>query len=340
MWCVALPIGVLLVRAQSALCASQTSRIFGRYLEGDLGAVFRARLLMRWLVAIVWSLLPGEWFPENANTFLQIAFAWVGLVATFFIAWQVSGHVASALAALLLSACWLVWGMLPLGFSIAYPYDLPAFAFSALGMFALLRGRVVELVGVVLFGTLNKETTVWLVFAALLMESQRTSWRRGLAVAGAAMAAYAVAYAGPRIWLAGSLSPMRWLTVDLVEDKAAGTSRIVSNLLELLTLRHGSPSENVYWFFVLFLPGLLGWRRLAAPLRSFTLAASVHVVANFVCGNLWEVRIFNELVPLGATSAVAVLVPWLEARGLAPELTSGRAGEEVARTKGAPPGPG
>jgi len=305
-----LPVAVLVVRAQAALCQGMQGRIFEDYIQGTLGAVFEARVLMRLLIASVWTLLPGGYFPSHVNVLLQIGFTWAGLVACFLVARQFLSYTA-ALAVSFLVSLWLLWGMLPMGFSLAYPYDLPAFAFSALGMLAILRWDVTGFAAVILFGTLNKETIVWLLPVFAFTAARRETACRALALSVLMAILFAVVYVGVRWGIQARVPRLGFVTIDLVEDKVAGISRVATNLRELLWVRHGTPTENVYWFATLFVPGLLAWRKLSAAIRLFYSGAALLCAANFICGNIWEVRIFNEIVPLGALSAVVALSHWL-----------------------------
>jgi hypothetical protein len=303
-----LPLAVLLVRCQIALSGIKYWHVFDQYLKGGLEPVFQARLLMGVLIGVVWSLIPGPWFPEHVNVVLQVCFVWVGLWATWAYArnWLPMGY---ALAAAILAGFWLEWGMLPMGFSISYPYDLPAFALSALGVLALRRGDFWGLAAIVAFGTLNKETMVWLVAACVALQlmrrpAPRLGWLRVFALAAICAAVYSVA----RLAMVRSGGPL--VTATLYEDVPARITRVEANVRELLTLRHGLPSENVYWFALLFVPVAFLWRRLEAADRALWLGAAALFVANFICGNIWEVRIFNEIVPLGAVAWVLAIRLW------------------------------
>jgi len=303
-----LPLAVLLVRCQIALSGIKYWQVFDQYLKGELEPVFQARCLMRLLVGVVWSLIPGPWFPEHVDVLLQIGFVWAGLWATWVYArnWLPMGY---ALAAAILAGFWLEWGMLPMEFSMAYPYDLPAFALSALGILALRRSRFRDLAAVVAFGTLNKETMVWLVAACVALQlmrppAPRMGWGRVFALAAICAAVYCAA----RLTVVGSGGPL--VTATLYEDVPARITRVEANVRELLTLRHGRPSENVYWFALLFVPVAFVWRRLGAADRALWVGAAVLFVANFICGNIWEVRIFNEIVPLGAVAWMLAIRLW------------------------------
>jgi hypothetical protein len=317
-----LPLSVLVVRAQVALCSAQYQQLFEKYLSGELGTVFESRVLMRTLIPMVWAAAPTLWFPYQTNLFLQILFLWSGLIAFWAFCRQYLEPIES-LGCCAVAALWLIWGMLPMGFSLAYPYDLPAFAFSALGMLILQRRDYWALVAVVLFGVLCKETLVWLVVAGLFVELRRDSQGFGrlrwLIVALVATGAYLA----PRLALTWhSVRPAAFVTVDLIDDKVAGTPRWLSNLDELLRLRHGSLTENVYWYSLLYVAAVFVWKHLPPLLQSLWGGAVLLVVGNFFCGNIWEVRIFNEIVPLGAITTFLALKRCIPASEPAPTTSS------------------
>ncbi len=306
---VLVPVALLIVRCQLALCSRTYFDTLDQYLRGAMEPVFGARVLMRLLIPIMWSVAPTLWLPEDANLLLQILAAGTGLVGCYAFARAYLTR-SEALASALLCALWLLWGMLPMGFSMAYPYDLPALAFSSLGMLALLRNDFWGLVLLVGLGTLNKETMLWLVTSAFAREwiAPRSAGGR-LRVLGL-FGAFSIAYLVPRLVM-GSLSGRFPVTVSLYEDPVARISRVEANLRELLTLAHGSLTENVYWYALLFLPVFALWRRLDASLRALWLGAGFLVATNLVLGNIWEVRIFNELLPLASTTCfLLVRVLW------------------------------
>ncbi|MGC8841021.1 MAG: hypothetical protein ACP5QZ_06135 [Candidatus Sumerlaeaceae bacterium] len=296
-----LPFAVLLVRVQHALCAHASNGIFNSFLQGQLGPVFSSRILMRLLIPGVWSLAPHAWFPEHANQLLQIGFTGIGLIATYELArsWL---SATAALGVSYLAGAWLAWGMLPMGYSFAYPYDLPTFAFSALGLLALARRDLWGFAGTVFFGVLCKETIVWLLVVVAIMEWRRRGMLFGWWVFSGLVLLAIVCYALPRLGFLGSrLYP--FATVELWENKEAKITRVAANIREFGTLAHGSPTENIYWFATIFLPVVFVWRHGLSPfLRACWMGALVLFTGNFICGNVWEVRIFNEIVPLGAVT--------------------------------------
>jgi hypothetical protein len=67
--------------------------------------------------------------------------------------------------------------------------------------------------------------------------------------------------------------------------------------------------QNVWWVMLLHAPGLLFFRRLPRPLQAAYLATPVFLAPLFLFANVFEFRLYDELIPLGAMSCAALLVP-------------------------------
>ena len=194
-------------------------------------------------------------------------------------------------------------GFLRVGYCISWPYDLPAMAFAAVGLWAILSRRFWLMASVIAVGTLNKETTAFLIFAYGL-SAWPTLPKRTLFIQGLTLAVlFAVAYETPRLLL--QADPSLVVTVSL--DNGL-TARWRDNLQHLL-LRggHGLVEENIYWALTLHLVPLVCWRTLPWGLRSAYLSTAAFFLPVFFFGNIYELRLYNELIPLGALSTVVVL---------------------------------
>jgi len=72
-----------------------------------------------------------------------------------------------ALVAAFLVFLYLPWGFMPIGFSITYPYGIPAMMFCVSGLWMIATHRFGPLWILLIVGTLNRETMIWLVPAYL-----------------------------------------------------------------------------------------------------------------------------------------------------------------------------
>jgi hypothetical protein len=221
-------------------------------------------------------------------------------------------HPAIACAAPLLACAFLPWGFLENGFNMSYPYDLPVVFFSALAIWFIVSGQYWPLLATIVLGTLNKETMVWLVpvyvLQSLLEGGPRARrWLRSILLGGA----FAACYLGPRV-LMGTPDDHAALTFSsradqVLKNGAIAHTRLQSNLQELRLNHRGRFYQNVYWVFLLHLPALIGWRRLPRQLRLLYAGVPFLLVPLFVFGNICELRLYNEIIPLGAVAATCVL---------------------------------
>jgi hypothetical protein len=146
---------------------------------------------------------------------------------------------------------------------------------------------------------------VFLLPAYVLAEWRAEPGRVLLTRALILAATFAVAYEVPRVLLQ-SAQPML-VTVHTASGDAAG-SRVWSNLKHVL---HGEPGgfiQSVWWVAMLHAPPLLYWTRLPRALQAAYIATPLFIVPLCFFGNIYELRLFNELIPLGAMGCAAVLV--------------------------------
>jgi hypothetical protein len=96
------------------------------------------------------------------------------------------------------------------------------------------------------------------------------------------------------------------MIVTVAADVGNGGSRLGANL-EHLRGEPGGFAQNVWWVALLHVPPLLFWRRLPRALRAAYLASPFFIVPMFFFANVFELRLYNELIPLGAMSCAAAL---------------------------------
>jgi hypothetical protein len=297
----------LLFSLSALLCQLQyeTSRrpesqpVLKMYLDPDGPLHFTSRVLPRTAILAIHRLSGGRLSHEHANALLQLACAWGALLFAFRFA---GAYVppALALAATFLTALFPIWGFVQTGGYYTYPYDFPALLFSTAGLWALARRRHAWLVVFVLAGTLSKESIFWLVPAFCLLH-----WRSGepgrwlLTRALLLVAVFAVAYEVPRLLL----DPQHAVRVT-VQPTGLGEPRWLRNLRSLLLQSGMNPFTNVWYPFFLHLPALLFFTRLHRDIRRLYAATPFFLLPIFMFGNIVEMRLFNEIVPLGALGAV------------------------------------
>ena len=319
---------VLLVNLQmdatngsQARTAPWQKTILQDYFLGTLGnasgddvppIIFQARILVR---GILWAAGWATFYQvslDRVNMVVQIAFTWGALCLVYRAALALKLSVEWALIAALVAFAFVPWGFLYVGYSLSYPYDLPALFFSAAGVAAIVSRRYDWLAAVIAVGTVNKETTALLLPAYLIAEWPADPKARGAhirSVIGLGIL-FAIAYETPRMLLQAN-DPML-----LTYSAHAGTlPRWQNNLNMLCGQGFIFYTESVYWIAALHLPALVGFRLLPGGLKALYYSAAVVFVGPMLAvGNLNELRIFNEVIPLGALATCFVLAAWLKSK--------------------------
>jgi hypothetical protein len=287
-----------------------SASIVSDYADGTIGdqwtdgvppVIWKARVLVRGLILTLTA--AASLSVESANLIVQAGFVLAALVVIYR-ATAALATPASALFASALAVAAVPWGFLSVGFRISYPYDLPTLFFSAAGLAAILSRRFLLLAAVIAIGTLNKETTVFLLPAYVLAEwrteSGRVLFTRALLLA----VIFAAAYEVPRLLLQSS-QPML-VTVHTASGDVA-QSRVWANLAHVFEGEPGHFVQSVWWVLMLHAAPLLYWKRLPRALQAAYFAAPVFLVPLFFFGNVYELRLYNELIPLGAMGCAVVL---------------------------------
>lgn len=275
--------------------------VLERYLSSELPSVFTSRILPRAGITAIHGLGGGHISHEHANALLQLVCIWGALSLIFELAHHYLALIP-ALGATFLAALYTIWGFVGTAGYYAYPYDFPALLFSAAGLLAIATRRIAWLFLVVLLGTMNKETIVWLVPAFFFVCARGGVPLRGLLLKTALLLLlFAVAYELPRVLL----SPTHALQVT-VQATGPTTPRYLGNLRDLLFLNQRNIFTNVWYPFALHAPAVLCFARLHVDLRRMYWAAPILLVPVFFFGNVSEARLYNEIVPLGAVAAMYV----------------------------------
>jgi len=314
-----LPLAAVLFVIALALAQVQASmtyqlplgqQAFERYLGMELHVIFHARLLM---FVLIHGLAESSFryiSTYQANYLWQTLFLWGAFLALYAAARRRLG-VAAALLAPLLAAAYIPWGFFVVGYRIAYPYDLPAIFFCASGLLAIVANRYWALAALIAIGTLNKETMAWLIPAYCFYQPRDARFARETLWRTAALAAiFGVAYETPRLWASmWEFGRPIWLAAQTSTEGPDGcaVSFAKLNALEFLRIERGTALQNIYWPLSLHLPAFLRFRHLPAEWRRLYWAAPFYLIPLFLWGNLVELRLFNEMIPLGAIGAAWIL---------------------------------
>lgn len=317
-----LPCAVLMVQLQLNFTnRGGADNIFEQYMFGGLGEIFDNRALCRWLIVSIHSLSGGLISHHKIYTFTQILFLWASLWVSYLLALRYLRPTA-ALAVPLLMCAFIPWGFLPIGAYLSFPYDFPNIFFCALGLFALVNDRFLLLCGVVAIGTLNKETVIYLVPAYFFLNLNLrcpTFWGRAALLGGV----YVTAYFVPRLFIypvAGAVSAsfadndqVRWLR----------------NLRELAFMNdHTSLFQNVYWPWSIHIFVLFFYRRLHREVQRLYWSLPFFFLPIFLMGNISELRLYNEVLPLGALAFMYVFASLRGDSGISERQETDQAPEE------------
>lgn len=270
-----------------------------KWTDGVEPIIIRARILMRILLGVTTKLLPVS--LHLANLVLQTLFLGSGC---FLLSKIVRTHMklpfSYSLIALFLALLYICWGFLGVGYSISYPYDIPGFFFSAACLYALFQNRFWLFSLALFFGTLNKETLVFYIPAYVFLNlklSQPGTLKDVLPKATVAFLVYLAAYFLPRIYLNST-------QVEITASADGGQDyRFFLNLAFLAGKNGWGLFENFFWVLCLHLPGLVCIRSIPRSLQTVYLSLPFFLIPQFVFGNINELRLFNEWIPLGVLSA-------------------------------------
>ena len=259
--------------------------------------IVEARCLMRGLLYVC-ECLYGEGLTAY-NRVIQFFSVWGALCLIYLTAARLMMPPVRALAAVLVAVVFVPWGFLSVSNQTSWPYDLPSLFFASLGLWAIVSRRFVLFAVTLVLGTLNKETVVFLLPAYVLAEwpllPRKTLVARALGLAGLFLVTYEV----PRMILACNHAPV--VTVSAMD---LDTPRWQQNLWHLVLVGHGTVLENVYLALSVHLLPVLRLSTLPWPLRAAYFAVPVLLLPIFFCGNIYELRLYNEIIPLGAVGTV------------------------------------
>jgi hypothetical protein len=186
------------------------------------------------------------------------------------------------------------------------PYDMPSLAFFSAGLYAVYTRRYVWLVLIVLAGTFNRETTLFLVMAFALdaasiddttvggkrFDVTQIPWLRTLLLA--------VLWTGVHAFLAHRFAG---------NDRSENHIRITENLHRLIP-ENWPVLLNICGYLLPFV--LLLWPRIR-PRRigNYALLAVPWFAVMFCYGVITETRIYGELTPFAVVATVLLLEEYL-----------------------------
>lgn len=290
------PVSLLIAQIQADLTRNDLH--LEKYLNGDMGLVFRSRVLSKWLIEGLMH-QPLSLTPPDANFFLQCS-ALFGLMTVMYLTGGRMFGTAKGLCAALLCAGFIPWAFLSAGFRTSYPYDNLSILFSAAGLYAVMYRRRRLFTVIVGIGCLNKESIFWLIpayFFASIGEKPRA--RQFILYP---LGVFLTAYAGTRF---------------LADDR--GGFSIIHRIASLYDGDRLRLTENIRYLLhpplyiqsailpLLAHAGLVRWKMIPARIRRCYYGVPFYLIPILFCGNLREFRLLNELLPLGALCLASLL---------------------------------
>lgn len=179
-------------------------------------------------------------------------------------------------------------------------YDMPALALFTTALYAIKAGHLRLYYVAFVLGVLNRETMIFATVAFLSVHFGEMDGRR-LLRHGAAQAAFYVAAKAVLYWIFRdhpAIGLIASTEQGLLVDDVLGNLRDIFSIKGVIIL---APAFGGLW-----LPALLfAARTRDRYLRRLMVVVPVFLAAILLAGNVTELRVYNELVPI-----VALLVGW------------------------------
>lgn len=289
-------------------------------VQGTADTPFQYRILVPWLVG---RALRVEAVARLAGSPLNL-FKAGELLATFTLLLvfrrYLRDYVAHALARDLL-ALGLLWVLVahfvvPREIPFWYPSDIPAIVFFTLGLLWIREKRWVAFYPLFAVATLNRETTIFLTLAWLAVGLGRER----PAVLAAHTVAQLVVWTGIKAWLHTAYGGNPGAGLLEIAEQVGGRPHVLVNLEFLARPAHWPSLASAFGFA--WIPCALGFRAVRDRFaeRTLLVALAYVAVAMFV-GNVYELRVYGELVPIVLVGAILALGTWT---GLRENAASGR----------------
>jgi hypothetical protein len=269
-----------------------------------------------------------HFWQSHATVDLQTMFMTVESAATFALVLGMRATLRRFIGErpATLAAVALLWGLavpflLEHRWPIYYPYDTPSMAFIAWGLWAAVCSRPLALAALSLVGAVNRETAVLLPLLGFLLWWPTTSLATAARRVAPAVAGFAVGRLV--VW---------WATRALPGPTASffvnGRPRFANNV-EWFNL--GLHSFQTVLFFLALPLAYLAFRAwIPLELRLVRLPLVAHFGGLMAVGNVYEPRIFGEIIVAIYLPVVVGALGWASERPVLPD-GGAAAGSSLAR---------
>ncbi|MDZ7724080.1 MAG: hypothetical protein U5R06_15060 [candidate division KSB1 bacterium] len=176
-----------------------------------------------------------------------------------------------------------------------YAWDMTTMLFFLLGLIAVYRRHWVLYYAVFIIGTFNKETTCFLPFLYFYAFFGRETWRSLLLHPAVSLL----------LWLG-----IKYILYRLYPDSGAQTvffeEKLRANIVYLSDPEHLLRTASLFGF--LWLPLLVYFKRIPDVfIRRSLFVVVIYAIGMLYVGNIYELRIFNEMIPLVLTAFLLIV---------------------------------
>jgi len=259
-------------------------------IDGTARTPFQYRILIPWLVGYLRD-ITGLSVMALYQLAEALAVAGVILSTRYLLLGFFPRRSATILSfgALLI----LPWNyLLPREIALFIPADLPAVAFFTLGLALIARGKWTAFYPLFIIATFNRETTCFLSGAFAL--TQFSTMRRTALVAH--LGAQTALWVAIKVWLAKIYAGNPGEIFE-IHGVGSNLSHLAANLEFLFTPERALILLSSFGF--LWIPLVLWRGRIGEPFIRLALwTLPIYALAMLVIGNLNEIRIFGEFIPL------------------------------------------
>ncbi len=293
------------------------------YLSGHERLPFQERVLP---IAIMWPIQHSAWMMravsrpasfdpaiKSAATPQTLGFYVVSLlsftIAGFYVTRLYSAVTRSGLLRMLVYPAFLVVSLwtyvIHIDANYSYPYDLPSLAFFTAGLYYIYTRRFWPLAAVVILGTFNRETTLFLIGIYLLDAASTGTTDRAFSLRSRFTLRNLP-------WVRVALLALFWITIKAFlahtfahNSRAEDYIRVKENLLRLKP-RLLPTLLNICGYL---LPIVWVMRHRLRPIRfaNYLYIFPAWIAVMFVSGVILETRIYGELCSFASVAAILLL---------------------------------
>ncbi len=266
-------------------------------IKGSAATPFQYRMLIPWLVRTLTGIRVAGKELVSARSLLF----WIQCGSTFLLVLAFRAYLRffmeRRIAGILSMSVFLALPynlILDRVLALRYPYDIPSILFFTLGLIVIYRKNWLLFYPLFIISTFNRETSCFLTVICFSVAVGREKW--------SSLSLHVLAQL--LIWCAIK----RWLYLVYLSNPGDALClwNIRSNI-DILTQPRAYPLllSNLCY---LWIPVLIYWRHIPDYFLRRTVAViPVFFAFMFLVGNMWELRIYAELIPIVLSAFIIIL---------------------------------